>query len=329
MARSPNGHGYWLAAQDGGVFSFGDAGFQGSLGGQALSAPVSAVAAPGRAGGCQGTATPAPLRSPGPGGPAGEGHWSQTGRSVGSTTAVYTTTIRPFVGGQPAGIAWIDTSRTAQRLYAGPPSEPSGAFAQSGAVAPGDRAQLLAAFNGGFQVAQSNGGWYSEGQMPIPLRNGAASYVIYRDGSVRIGMWGRDFSLTPNVFSVRQNLNLIVDGGRPAGDINAGGDWGPVLGGIGNTWRSAVGVDRYDNLIYVAGPDLFPIDLAHLLIAGGAVEAMELDINPMWPVFTTYVTTPGQPPSSATGTNLLGGMFFGPDHFITSTDRDFFASLVR
>jgi hypothetical protein len=329
MARSPSGQGYWLAAQDGGVFSFGDARFQGSLGGRAISAPVTALAAPGRAGGCLGTAVPGSLRPPGAGGPAGEGHWSQAGRLVGSTTAVYTTTLRAFVGAPAAGVAWIDTSRTDQRLYAGPPSQPPGAFAQSAAVAPGDRARLLSAFNGGFQVAQSNGGWYSEGQMPVPLRNGAASYVIYRDGSVRIGMWGRDFGLTANVFSVRQNLTLLVDGGRPAGDINVGGDWGPVLGGIGNTWRSGVGADRYGNLIYVAGPDLYPIDLAHLLIAAGAVKAMELDINPMWPVFTTYVTTPGQPPTSVSGTNLLGGMFFGPDHFVTSTDRDFFATLMR
>jgi hypothetical protein len=138
-------------------------------------------------------------------------------------------------------------------------------------------------------------------------------------------MWGRDFTLAPDVFSVRQNLTLLVDRGQPAADINVGGDWGPVLGGIGNTWRSGVGVDRYGNLIYVAGPDIFPADLADLFVAAGATEAMELDINPMWPVFTTYLTVPGQPAFVVAGSNLLSGMFFGPDHFITSTDRDFFA----
>jgi len=153
--------------------------------------------------------------------------------------------------------------------------------------------------------------------------------VIYADGSVRVGMWGRDFSLTPDVYSVRQNLTLLVDGGQPSALINDGGAWGPVIGGVGNTWRSGVGVDRDGDLIYVAGPDLFPIDLAHLLIAAGATEAMELDINPMWPVFTTYTTVPGQPASVVAGTNLLGGMFFGTDHFITATDRDFFAEFSR
>ncbi|HXW82382.1 MAG TPA: hypothetical protein VEJ84_22990, partial [Acidimicrobiales bacterium] len=38
-------HGYWLVAADGGVFSFGDAGFYGSMGGKALNAPVVGMAA--------------------------------------------------------------------------------------------------------------------------------------------------------------------------------------------------------------------------------------------------------------------------------------------
>ena len=40
MAASPTGNGYWLVASDGGVFSFGDATFQGSMGGKPLNAPV-------------------------------------------------------------------------------------------------------------------------------------------------------------------------------------------------------------------------------------------------------------------------------------------------
>jgi hypothetical protein len=39
MAGAPGG-GYWLVASDGGLFSFGGAGFFGSMGGQRLSRPV-------------------------------------------------------------------------------------------------------------------------------------------------------------------------------------------------------------------------------------------------------------------------------------------------
>jgi hypothetical protein len=38
MAPTPNGAGYWLVASDGGVFSFGDAAFEGSLPGVHVSA---------------------------------------------------------------------------------------------------------------------------------------------------------------------------------------------------------------------------------------------------------------------------------------------------
>jgi hypothetical protein len=40
MARTPDGGGYWLVASDGGIFSFGDAHFYGSMGGTPLNAPI-------------------------------------------------------------------------------------------------------------------------------------------------------------------------------------------------------------------------------------------------------------------------------------------------
>ena len=45
MAATPDGRGYWLVASDGGIFSFGDAGFYGSIGGHALNQPIVGMAA--------------------------------------------------------------------------------------------------------------------------------------------------------------------------------------------------------------------------------------------------------------------------------------------
>jgi hypothetical protein len=44
MAATPDGHGYWLVASDGGIFSFGDAQFYGSTGAIHLSQPVVGMA---------------------------------------------------------------------------------------------------------------------------------------------------------------------------------------------------------------------------------------------------------------------------------------------
>jgi hypothetical protein len=46
MARrpaTPDGGGYWLVAKDGGIFAFGDAGFEGSTGALSLVAPIVAM----------------------------------------------------------------------------------------------------------------------------------------------------------------------------------------------------------------------------------------------------------------------------------------------
>ena len=45
MAATPTGRGYWLVASDGGIFSFGDAGFHGSMGGKPLNRPIVGMAA--------------------------------------------------------------------------------------------------------------------------------------------------------------------------------------------------------------------------------------------------------------------------------------------
>ena len=45
MAATPSGGGYWLVARDGGIFSYGNATFEGSAGSLALNAPVTGMAA--------------------------------------------------------------------------------------------------------------------------------------------------------------------------------------------------------------------------------------------------------------------------------------------
>jgi hypothetical protein len=45
MAATPDGHGYWLVASDGGIFTYGDATFLGSRGGQPLNKPIVGMAA--------------------------------------------------------------------------------------------------------------------------------------------------------------------------------------------------------------------------------------------------------------------------------------------
>jgi hypothetical protein len=40
VVATPDGHGYWEVASDGGLFGFGDANFYSSMGGKPLDAPI-------------------------------------------------------------------------------------------------------------------------------------------------------------------------------------------------------------------------------------------------------------------------------------------------
>src|SRR5205085_8029339 len=121
---------------------------------------------------------------------------------------------------------------------------PGGTWTDEAPVPVASRASLVAAFNSGFKLAGSRGGYYADGKMVRPLVNGAASLVIDSDGRPTVGTWGRDVSMAPTIASVRQNLSLIVDNGTPVAglDTNASGLWGGTLGNKALVWRSGVGV---------------------------------------------------------------------------------------
>ncbi len=258
---------------------------------------------------------------------AGEGHWTPAGRPSEGSPAVYTTFLRADAGLPPTGLAWIDTRAVRTVIYAGE-GEPPGNWAASGQVAPSDRASLIATFNSGFRIGSSRGGWYSDARTVGSLVDGAASLVVYVDGSATVGEWGRDVNMSPYVAQVRQNLTLLVDGGSPVADLSPGA-WGATLGGGSSVWRSAIGVDAEGHLIYAGGPALDPAGLAKVLVAAGATRAMELDINPEWVSFNTYVASPDGQPTDVVGTKLLPGMNFSPEHYLAPSSRDFVAILSK
>ena len=100
-------------------------------------------------------------------------------------------------------------------LYSGSKSPGGGPYRYTAPIQPAEAASVVAAFNGGFVMNVAGGGYYTEGSMIDPLVPGAASLVIYSDGSVNVGAWGSDVAMTPSVVSVRQNLVPLVAAGQP------------------------------------------------------------------------------------------------------------------
>jgi hypothetical protein len=241
------------------------------------------------------------------------------------------TTVMDIDAGQPGtptvSCMRIDPALVRLRLISGT-QEPDTSQPTSGAVPLVDRASLLAAFNSGFKLSQSRGGWFSDGRMAVPLRAGAASLVLRGDGEADVGVWGRDDTMGPSIVAVRQNLELLVDGGSPTPFVTTPAYelvWGKTLHHQIAVWRSGIGITKDRLLVYCAGQALTVPQLATGLLAAGAERAMELDINTQF--VDAYLYRPS--PTAPVGTKLVASMRYGPEHYLTPQARDFVEVLAR
>lgn len=186
-----------------------------------------------------------------------------------------------------------------------------------------ERRHLLAAFNGGFKLAAAAGGYEQEGKIVSPLLKGYASFIIDTDGRARIALWGYGAPAKgEKIYSVRQNLGLLVAKGKPAAKAADWYDWGGTVNGAEYVARSAIGENAAGDLIYVASMSAVPADLAYALVKAGARIGMELDINPNW-VQLDVAAHPGGTLRAA-----IPGQWRPADQFVVGWDRDFFTVLA-
>lgn len=187
----------------------------------------------------------------------------------------------------------------------------------------GERHRLLAAFNGGFLLSAGAGGYEQEGHVISRLRPGLASLIIDRSGTASIGAWGSGLPRPHEaVFSVRQNLRLLVRNGHASPAAADWTAWGSTLGGGRYVARSALGENAVGELIYAAGMSTTPADLAAALLHAGARNAMELDINPEW-VQLDIARAPGHSLGAA-----IPGQVRPADQYLVGWTRDFITVLA-
>ena len=234
--------------------------------------------------------TPAPEVEP------NEGVWQPTGRLVSGQPAVYTTYVRPDAAHTSyyTGLMWLDTKLLRANYVVGTEQPGGGPNPWGSQIPESQRDIAIAAFNSGFKMDSANGGAYLDGQEIVPLAAASASLVINQDGSANVGVWGRDFIMSPDIKAVRQNLALIVDNGQlnPALQRERHQPLcGATLGNNVFVWRSGVGVDRRRRARVRRRSGAVGRRLARTLQAAGAVRAMEMDINTDWVSAFTYVPT--------------------------------------
>jgi Phosphodiester glycosidase len=273
---------------------------------------------------------PARLNSPAGRPLPGEGVWRVL-ETVHGEPAMFGTYLRPspVYTSYVAGLVSMDQRLLSFGLRPGAEDPGSGNWGEPTWIPPGSRAGLMATFNGGFKLDTAGGGFYLNGVTRGMLTDGAASVVYYRNGTIKIGEWGRDLRMTPDVVGVRQNLKLIVDHGQVPATVNENviSSWGATLGGGYYVWRSGLGITSDGRVIFVYGPALDVQELADLLQRAGAVEALQLDINPFWMSFE-YYQADGHP-SDPTPVSLLPTQQQSAYRYYSVYSRDFTAVYAR
>jgi hypothetical protein len=188
--------------------------------------------------------------------------------------------------------------------------------------------RLIAAFNGGFRLSTGAGGFESFGQIAVPLRAGLGSIVTYRDGVTDVGTWRAGVPAAGRpVASVRQNLTLLIDHGRPASTLDCQTCWGATLGGVSDPARSALGVTADGRLIWAGGENLTVSGLASALLSARVLRAVELDINPEWVAGYLYGHRGGHGRPAAVP--VAPGQQGIPGQFLEPWSRDFFTVVAR
>ena len=255
-----------------------------------------------------------------------EGVWTPTETWSGASPPVQIAQFRsdPNYPQMVAGVAWIDPHRTSIVLYPGQ-LEPSVTLPRGPMeVPPSLRSRLLATFNSGFKLQDSHGGFALGGTTYAPLHDGMGTFVHYSDGRVDIVSWSGGPRVPTGIDYARQNLPLIVSGGRPNPNLSDGPEWGLTLGNAVRVWRSGIGIDARGDLIYAAANDQTVGSLAQILIHAGAIRAMQLDINSYWVTFNSYAQPGAGQPSA-----LLPSMTRPVTRYLSPDDRDFFAVYAR
>ena len=221
---------------------------------------------------------------------AGEGVWSAYIQDGGGNPAAYRAFLQPDSQRPYAVVAVVafDLQQTRLHFVLGTiePFSPNAA-PRSGKIPAADLrpGRLLVTFNGGFKATHGEFGAMADGVTALPPREEVGTLAIYQDGSVRMGLWGSEIMPSAQMAAWRQNGPLVIHNGQVNPQIfnNSPKDWGYTVNDVSPTWRSGIGLSADEKtLFYFAGSKLTMQSLAEAMLAAGAAQGLQLDINNYW-----------------------------------------------
>jgi len=230
--------------------------------------------------------------------------------------AVRTATL----AGGTTSLMWMDPSRLRFRVVPGYAVPESGPATRADSTPSTWVPLMLAGFDSGYKLKDHVGGYYYLGRTVAPLRAGLASLVTHSDGSLTVGTWGVDVSMTRDTVMVRQNLRPLVSGGVSRAMTSDGPRvWGISNGNRAKANRSALGRLPDRTLVFVYAHDVTAAGLARVLVSLGVVEAIDLDMNVSWPTGFVYSHRGG----ATVGAKINPHIVRPPSTYLTRFKKDF------
>jgi hypothetical protein len=268
----------------------------------------------------------------------GDGIWTVLPGSSGATEGA--TMLRTSVHPDPKrtfaamALVAIDLRRIELSLISGsrePESSTVSRDRRAGMVPSDKLGRLVAAFNGGFKAAHGHYGMKVGGDTFLPPRDIACTIALYRDGSTKIRTWPAISATEDDMVAYRQTPACLVEQGvvNAALSLEYNRNWGATVSGETVIRRSALGLDASGKILfYGLGDAVTARALAKGMLAAGAHDAAQLDVNYAYPRFLVYERPlSGDTPRVASA--LINDTKFQRDDYVgTPSVRDFFY-LVR
>ncbi len=235
----------------------------------------------------------------------------------------------------------IDLRRVRLHLVAGtkePQATEDGALnvPRPGVIPEESRDRVLAAFNGGFKTEHGHYGMFADDTLLVKPKPGVCTIAGYKDDSIRIATWNELASDAANMVFWRETPVCMYENDvlhfRLA-DPELAKRWGATLDGETVIRRSAIGIDRTREILFVSiSNHTTARAIADGMHHAGATTVAQLDVNFSYPKFVTFERKKGAPAESSKriAVALADGFEFSEDEYIREPNRrDFFYVMPR
>ena len=202
-------------------------------------------------------------------------------------------------------------------------------YERHGLIPLGERAQLLAAFNGGFKAEHGRYGMHVDGVTLIAARDTACTIAARKNGALIVATWKSLRDQAPDLVWWRQTPPCLVEDGKmhPALRDESERRWGAMPDGETVIRRSALGLADGGSVMFMAVSNFTTATaLASALSHAGARNVAELDVNWSFPHFVLFRPDEND---QLRASGLFEGFLFDKDRYLSKASaRDFFY-LVR